>query len=207
MSSSSGAEYVMNPDTQRLIRKGGRTHRRWQRKNPTHDELPVIYLHTSPSTQSAKLTNAPRKQGASQRPDVSKSSSAAPIVIHDGSSGALNVGPDEAKESLLPYDVTPPPLARYDPQSPSALQALVTPLDEVYQDDLSEDHQTWSSEATLGENDTSLEERVNEWLQRHGDSLVRDYYDPSVNFLEALFKRVHHDCSPRWPPEDRDFFE
>jgi len=126
--------------------------------------------------------------------------------VQCGRDDRTNDAHGDAEELLLPVDMMPPPLTRYDPLTSSALHELTTPQDERARDS-PEDPWSLAPAADVEEKQLTPDERTNEWLRVHGESLVRDYYDPAVNFLEALFERIHRDCPQAQSPGPQSFLD
>ena len=166
-------DYVVNPDTNRLIKRNGKTHRRWKRQHPDATALPGVSADPVPGPLTKKqkpylpknLSPVVRPQGPvpwlpSAPPAPGKMplrSASAPVA------GELDMPPLTRQNALGAAD-----FGRLQRQQPR-VQAEDTNMTPVY-DGFTHDVNLW----------------VDEVLAQKGQQLLQAYQDPNVDFLATL---------------------
>jgi len=186
MSDSVSREFVINPRTNRLIRKGGPTHRQWLKLHPEAAELPIVHaLHKQPHAKpdalaaptNAKESTKKNKSRKRKRPAAVTGTTWVPpaTTASSGSTESLPHDTDPEKTNAWPVQLpelpmSPPPLRRCHAHGEEGFRALMQDDDDV----------------ALPEHD--LGAMTDEVLHEHGPALVNAFQDPGVDFLEEAAK-------------------
>ena len=172
MSSPHAREYVLNPLTNRVIRKGGKVYNRWRRTHPNEPEPPVISMHPWSITP-------PNSPVVASQPSRS---------YHDDD----NVAPrsrswDRYDTHTQPHDLSgkdparslsPPPLRRANALGEEGFRAQYGIPFAATEPAL---RPPMKSPRKLQDSGV-----VEDLLRTRGPDLLRAYHDPNVDFMDEL---------------------
>jgi len=179
MHRSNVQEYVVNPRSNRLILKGGLTHRRWRKANPDAPTLPVVYRGPRDATadparpSSFKTTAIPLHSTCEEKQQLNTGFPATVASIQDAEDGG-HLG-NSSVTSEAACNETPAALNQHPRAVAEQHPETVPSIDDEprnMSDDL--DPEVW----------------MDEILDTHGEALLKAYSDPSVDFLEAAAKLI-----------------
>ena len=166
--SSPAEQYVVNPDTGRLIRRGGPTHRRWKRCHlDAHVLQPVPFHMLTPRLQERVI-----KQPELERAPTPLWRDNHPYYPSHRRSPSFDAEFPSWPEHLVAQPFMTNRQASCPPPS-------VTDID-VKMDDIAE---VPSTSTTTRESTDLL---VDEVLTQHGPALLRAYENPQVDFMHTL---------------------
>ena len=158
-------DYVLNPDSKRLIQKGGAAYRDWKRRHPEATDLEPVPFHMLPP----RLQRQARYRSGGL-PGLSPLSRPPPPVTGRAYTPVRHHSSPDTPMSPLGH-VTPPPLplTRCNAWGP-----------EEFESKRKEEQSAIRAE----EHDADI--LVDEILAQRGPELLQAYQDPQVNFLDAL---------------------
>ena len=175
------SEYVINPATGRIVRKGGRAYNRWRRAHPLEEEPQVVPAPNH--VRRVRTTNHTPRQVRSA--SVSRWSPSPASYLACCSTASAPTPVRKPKPALERRLSGPPPLSRCDawgeemfhayrpnPQAPNTEHAW--PEKQAHD--------------TVSEDSVRSHDTIMDLLQDQGRDLLDAYNDPNVDFMQVLAK-------------------
>ena len=165
-------DYVVNPDTNRLIKRNGKTHRRWKRQHPDATDLQGVSADqkTTPLTKKQK-PNVGEDLSPLVRPQ-------APVPWRPSAPPAPLKMPLRSASAPVDGELDMPPLTRQNAVGAAGFEQLKRQQARMQED------------ANMLPACDGQPQDVNLWvdevLAQKGQQLLQAYQDPNVDFLATL---------------------